>query len=128
MTTFIDFHALQTLPPSNVNRGEDGAPKSAVFGGKRRQRISSQALKAAQRRDFKDLLDDSQLGTRTRTITNEIAQRTVNIDPSIKLEDAENQILKIFKLTEPKKKRKVAGRAIHLYSWETNRWTTWQKL
>ncbi len=45
MATFIDFHALQTLPPSNINRGEDGAPKTAAFGGTRRQRISSQALK-----------------------------------------------------------------------------------
>lgn len=109
MTTFIDFHALQTLPPSNINRGEDGAPKSAVFGGKRRQRISSQALKSAQRRDFETLLDYSQLGTRTRTIINEIAQRTVNIEPSIKLEDAETQILKIFKLTEPKKANTKSG-------------------
>lgn len=107
MTTFIDFHALQTLPPSNINRGEDGAPKSAVFGGKRRQRISSQALKAAQRRDFKDLLDDSQLGIRTKQIAAEVADRVVKLNPEISLEDAQKRAADAFKkaglkLTPPK--------------------------
>ena len=26
MTTFIDIHALQTLPPSNINRDDTGSP------------------------------------------------------------------------------------------------------
>ena len=68
MTTYIDFHALQTLAPNNINRGEDGAPKTAFFGGVQRQRISSQALKAAQRRSFADYLDRSELGTRTKRV------------------------------------------------------------
>ena len=31
MTTFIDIHALQTIPPSNINRDDTGSPKSAFF-------------------------------------------------------------------------------------------------
>jgi CRISPR system Cascade subunit CasC len=43
MTTFVEIHALRTFPPSNLNRDDLGTPKSAVFGGARRLRISSPA-------------------------------------------------------------------------------------
>ena len=41
MSFFVDIHALQTLPPSNINRDDTGSPKSAIFGGVSRQRVSS---------------------------------------------------------------------------------------
>lgn len=87
MATYIDFHALQTLPPNNINRGEDGAPKTAFFGGVQRQRISSQALKAAQRRAFKDYLDNTELGVRTKRIVELVADRIVDLDRNV--EEAE---------------------------------------
>ena len=46
MTIFVDIHALQTLPPSNINRDDTGSPKSAFFGGVQRQRVSSHAWKS----------------------------------------------------------------------------------
>ena len=52
MSVFVDIHVLQTLPPSNPNRDDTGAPKSAIFGGVQRMRISSQAIKRATRQDF----------------------------------------------------------------------------
>jgi hypothetical protein len=45
----VEIHMLQNLCPSNPNRDELGAPKTAVFGGKLRARISSQCLKRAIR-------------------------------------------------------------------------------
>ena len=30
---YIDFHVLQTVPPSCVNRDDTGSPKTAVYGG-----------------------------------------------------------------------------------------------
>jgi hypothetical protein len=30
---FIDIHAIQTIPPSNLNRDDTGSPKTATFGG-----------------------------------------------------------------------------------------------
>ena len=56
MTTFVDIHALQTLPPSNINRDDTGSPKSAFFGGVQRQRVSSQAWKSVIRRDLNRIL------------------------------------------------------------------------
>ena len=49
MTTYIDVHAIQTVPPSLVNRDDTGAPKTATFGGFPRQRVSSQSWKRAIR-------------------------------------------------------------------------------
>lgn len=45
----IEIHAIQSYPPSNLNRDENNSPKSAMYGGKRRSRISSQSQKWNQR-------------------------------------------------------------------------------
>ena len=45
----IDVYVLQTVPPSNLNRDDTGSPKTAVYGGARRARVSSQAWKRAVR-------------------------------------------------------------------------------
>ena len=49
---FLDIHAIQTVPPSNVNRDDTGSPKTAIYGGARRARVSSQAWKRAMRKYF----------------------------------------------------------------------------
>ena len=46
---FLDIHAIQSLPPSNMNRDDTGSPKTAQYGGVRRSRVSSQAWKKAMR-------------------------------------------------------------------------------
>ncbi|MHB8629125.1 MAG: type I-E CRISPR-associated protein Cas7/Cse4/CasC [Aggregatilineales bacterium] len=43
--TLIALHLIQNHAPSNLNRDDNGDPKDAFFGGVRRARISSQALK-----------------------------------------------------------------------------------
>ena len=45
----IELHILQSFPVSCLNRDDVGSPKSAVFGGVTRARISSQSLKRAVR-------------------------------------------------------------------------------
>jgi len=82
MNLYLDIHALQTLPPSNINRDDTGAPKSATFGGVLRHRVSSQAWKHAIRSDFKNHLDPSQLGTRTRRVVAKIVAEIKEIAPS----------------------------------------------
>lgn len=75
MTTHLDIHVLQTLPPNNINRDDTGAPKSATFGGVPRQRVSSQAWKRAIRKDFDNYLDPTQRGFRTRKVVEKIVER-----------------------------------------------------
>ncbi len=79
MTT-IDLHIIQSLAPNNVNRDEAGAPKSCVFGGVPRRRVSSQSWKRAIRRYFRDVvinggegLETNHLGIRTRRVPEQVA-------------------------------------------------------
>lgn len=50
MTNFVNFHVLISHSPSCLNRDDMNMQKDAVFGGKRRVRISSQSLKRAIRK------------------------------------------------------------------------------
>jgi len=45
----IEIHMIQNHSPSNLNRDDLGAPKTCVFGGVTRARISSQCLKRSIR-------------------------------------------------------------------------------
>ncbi|WP_328965729.1 type I-E CRISPR-associated protein Cas7/Cse4/CasC [Streptomyces virginiae] len=82
--TILDVHILQTVPPSNLNRDDTGAPKSAVYGGVRRSRVSSQAWKRATRKAFDDLLDPAELGVRTKKVVEALAERITKLEPSLK--------------------------------------------
>jgi len=73
MSTFLDLHVLQTVPPSNLNRDDTGSPKTAVYGGVRRARVSSQAWKRAMRQAFNGLLDADDLGDRTKRVVELVA-------------------------------------------------------
>jgi len=81
--TIIEVHALQTVPPSNVNRDDTGSPKTAVFGGVRRARVSSQAWKRATRLAFDSLLDRADLGVRTKRVVDLVADRVVELRPDL---------------------------------------------
>ncbi|MFG2312967.1 type I-E CRISPR-associated protein Cas7/Cse4/CasC [Streptomyces sp. NPDC048566] len=87
---FLDVHALQTVPPSNLNRDDTGAPKTAIYGGVPRARVSSQAWKRAIRTYFSDehLLDPRELGVRTKKIVELLADRLQGRDPSLGRETA----------------------------------------
>ncbi len=52
----LELHILQSFPVSCLNRDDVGAPKSAIFGGVARARISSQSLKRAVRLHARDEL------------------------------------------------------------------------
>jgi len=63
----IELHILQSFPVSCLNRDDVGSPKSAVFGGSQRARISSQCLKRATRIMATDLAPQFQ-GIRSRLL------------------------------------------------------------
>ncbi|MEA5664953.1 MAG: type I-E CRISPR-associated protein Cas7/Cse4/CasC, partial [Cutibacterium granulosum] len=107
MTTYIDVHALQTVPPSLVNRDDTGAPKTATFGGFPRQRVSSQSWKRAIRRYFETHLDSSSVGFRTKyaleLIVNEVQRLAPDLPKGQAIEGAE-RVFKLakIKLNDPK--------------------------
>lgn len=80
---FLDVHAIQTLPPSNVNRDDTGSPKTAQYGGVRRARVSSQSWKRAMRQYFYENSTQANVGVRTLNIVEFVADKIISLDSSI---------------------------------------------
>lgn len=132
MTLFIEVHAIQTLGPGNVNRDDTGAPKTAMFGGVPRARVSSQAWKKVVRDTLKDELGDMQVGVRTKKIVEKLADalrqhNDAGVDDAVirelaftialkaqlfgKDKDSEDAARKAFKEAEKKNKKNAADLA-----------------
>jgi CRISPR system Cascade subunit CasC len=92
---YLDIHAIQTLPPSNVNRDDTGSPKSAVYGGVRRARVSSQSWKRAMRKYFL-AESDADLGVRSLNVIKYVADRIREKDTAISEQQAMEMSDKIF--------------------------------
>lgn len=45
----LEMHMLKNYPATNLNRDDTGTPKTCIFGGVQRGRISSQCLKRSWR-------------------------------------------------------------------------------
>ena len=74
---FVDFHVIQTVPPSCVNRDDTGRPNTAMYGGATRARVSSQSWKHAIRELFKNIFAEDKLGFRTKHIVDLIADKLI---------------------------------------------------
>lgn len=75
----LELHIIQNFAPSNLNRDDVGSPKECAFGGVRRARISSQALKRAMRKhkSFQEAVREAggDIGVRTRQLKNELIRQ-----------------------------------------------------
>lgn len=69
MSRFIQLHLLTAYPPANLNRDDQGSPKTAKMGGYDRLRVSSQCLKRTWRTSdmFQAAMGDH-LGARTKLL------------------------------------------------------------
>jgi len=72
---------IQNYAPSNLNRDDTGSPKSCLFGGVRRSRISSQCIKRSIRRSpiFKEEIEKIGIGYRTRLLPELIKKRLIEL-------------------------------------------------
>ena len=85
---FLDLHVLQTMPPNCLNRDDTGSPKTAVYGGVRRARVSSQAWKRAMRIQFNEDFDASELSVRTKHVFDLVAAEIIKKQPGISPDEA----------------------------------------
>ncbi|HXF64757.1 MAG TPA: type I-E CRISPR-associated protein Cas7/Cse4/CasC [Caldilineaceae bacterium] len=75
---FVELHLLQSFGPSNLNRDDTNSPKDCEFGGHRRARISSQALKRAIRKEPKFAeLTQAEPGQRSKWLTRPLVKQLV---------------------------------------------------
>ena len=97
---YIDVHVLQTVPPSCVNRDDTGSPKTAVYGGVTRARVSSQAWKRAIRLYFGEIFEAEMIGTRTRKLMGKVTEAILAQDPSLQPETAAKKAEEALKAAE----------------------------
>lgn len=86
---YVDINVLQTVPSSNINRDDTGTPKTAMYGGVTRARVSSQSWKRVIRQAFqKESSDQDWLeGYRTKKVSALLSQRIQALNPDLN-EDA----------------------------------------
>lgn len=80
---YVDINVIQTVPASNINRDDTGAPKSCIYGGVTRSRVSSQSWKRAMRLAFKNMLPDEAVGVRTKKIVSMAEDELRKITPEL---------------------------------------------
>ena len=95
---YVDIHVLQTVPSSNINRDDTGAPKTAIYGGATRSRVSSQSWKKAVRDKFKEdrKRHDWLAGFRTKRSATLLAKELMKKDPSLSFDDAREKAKKVL--------------------------------
>ena len=103
MSDFLQLHLLTAYGPSNLNRDDTGRPKSVLFGGAPRLRISSQSLKRAWRTSdiFRSKLN-GYLASRTQRLGEDVRQYLVEGDLDEKTALAEaRKIADVFGKLKP---------------------------
>lgn len=87
----IEFHVIQDHGPSNMNRGQDGRPKTALYAGSQRLRISSQCCKRTLRQPrpadnsataagvFEQTVGSSHFGIRTKLLPEKVVERWIEL-------------------------------------------------
>ena len=91
----FEIHMLKNYPPTNLNRDDTGAPKTCVFGGATRGRISSQCLKRSWRKSplFQAEIGEDKLGVRTRKLPELVAEKLLEMGvPADKVEAVKPKI------------------------------------
>lgn len=87
MSRFIQLHLLTAYPPANLNRDDQGSPKTAKMGGYDRLRVSSQCLKRTWRTsDLFQMAMNDHLGARTKLLGIDIYKKLMAAE--IKEKDA----------------------------------------
>ncbi|NLK08305.1 MAG: type I-E CRISPR-associated protein Cas7/Cse4/CasC, partial [Firmicutes bacterium] len=113
---FLDVHAIQTVPPSNINRDDTGSPKTAQYGGVTRARVSSQSWKKAIRQYFLEHGGMSNVGVRSLEIVRYVAGKIVNIDASIEMDEAMNMAEEVLNSAKVRTTKDQKARALFFIS------------
>lgn len=95
---YLDFHVIQTVPPSCVNRDDTGSPKTAIYGGTMRARVSSQAWKRAMRQMFQELFTSDQIGYRTKKLSRLTVEQMCRENEDLDVKMAEKAAEEVLEL------------------------------
>jgi CRISPR system Cascade subunit CasC len=87
----LELHIIQSVPVACLNRDDLNSPKTAVFGGFQRARVSSQCWKRAIREMAKEFSPERFKGKRTRRFVFSLTQRLqeTGMEPPVAMSVAE---------------------------------------
>jgi CRISPR system Cascade subunit CasC len=110
---FVKCTKFYSMSTNSCNHGEDKLPKTVVFGGRVRDRNSSQAMKRPMRADFLDCPEDTDKGCLNsvwwnRKIAEDVAQK-LGIDFTMILAEV-NQIFEAISLPVREEKKEAASK------------------
>lgn len=89
--SFITVHVLRALPMHNLNRDQNGLPKSQFDGGIQRARLSSQSIKRPARIAFRQAVAGlSSAPASTRTMDSNAAKMVVSIATDLAAQQGKN--------------------------------------
>lgn len=106
---YIDINVLQTVPSSNINRDDTGAPKTAIYGGVTRSRVSSQSWKRAVRKAFGEQSDGAEWleGIRTTRGPLLLAKEMQRLSEDLSDDNALNKAIDVFNKAKIKLDKKT---------------------
>jgi CRISPR system Cascade subunit CasC len=96
----LELHIIQSVPVACLNRDDLNSPKTAIFGGVQRARVSSQSWKRAIREMAKEIAPEQFKGERTRLMFEPLvkAMLAAELSPSEADEGAKKIIDALVKL------------------------------
>lgn len=113
----LELHIIQSVPVACLNRDDLNSPKTAIFGGVQRARVSSQSWKRAIREMAKKLSPQQFRGERTRLIFDPLVKEMVAVGLSITdAEEGAKKIVDALVKLDAKSKEKVKSTTLYFMS------------
>lgn len=113
----LELHIIQSVPVACLNRDDLNSPKTAVFGGVQRARVSSQSWKRAIREMAKEISPEYFKGERTRLMFEPLvkAMEAVGLSAS-EADDGAKKIVDALVKLDAKSKDKVRSTTLYFMS------------
>jgi CRISPR system Cascade subunit CasC len=113
----LELHIIQSVPVACLNRDDLNSPKTAIFGGVQRARVSSQSWKRAIRELAKELSPQQFRGERTRLIFDPLVKEMVTVGLSdTDAEEGAKKIIDALVKLDAKSKEKVKSTTLYFMS------------
>ncbi len=113
----LELHIIQSVPVACLNRDDLNSPKTAVFGGVQRARVSSQSWKRAIREMAKEISPEQFKGERTRLMFEPLlkAMKAVGLS-AIDADDGAKKIIDALVKLDTKSTDKVKSTTLYFMS------------
>ncbi|MGD0280959.1 MAG: type I-E CRISPR-associated protein Cas7/Cse4/CasC [Dissulfurispiraceae bacterium] len=113
----LELHIIQSVPVASLNRDDLNSPKTAIFGGVQRARVSSQSWKRAIREMAKEIAPQYFKGERTRLMFNLLFKemKTAGL-PDVDAEDGAKKIIDALVKLDAKSTDKVKSTTLYFMS------------